>query len=122
MTPTASQKRGRLKGSRNQKTLAALTAAAAPTTTAAAGAALALGGEGVLNRRGPGRSRGSGRKTAPAAAAAPLLPRRRGRPPGSKNKKTLATLGAAPSSFARPRAAASPPAGLSQLWLVIPAL
>jgi hypothetical protein len=52
MTPPTSQKCGRLKGSRNQKTLAALAAAAAPTTTAAAGAALALGGEGVPKRRG----------------------------------------------------------------------
>jgi hypothetical protein len=87
--PPMSQKRGCPKGSRNQKTLAALAAvaAAAPTTIAAAGASLALGGEGVPGRRGPGRPRGSGKKTAPTAAAAPSSPRRCGRPPATRIRK-----------------------------------
>jgi high mobility group AT-hook protein 2 len=113
MTPPASQKRGRPKGSRNKKTLAALAAmaAAAATTTAATGVALAPGGEGVPERRGPSHPRKRGRKDAPTAAAAPSPSRRRGRPPGSKNKKTLAALGAAASDSARPRAATSSPGG-----------
>jgi hypothetical protein len=50
--PPVSRKHGRPKGSRNQKTLAALAAvvAATPTTTATAGAALALGDEDILKR------------------------------------------------------------------------
>jgi hypothetical protein len=47
------------------------------------------------------------------AAAASLPPRHRGRPPGSKNKKTLAALGATASGFARPRAMTSSPGGPS---------
>jgi hypothetical protein len=48
-TPPMPWKRGHPKGSRNQKNLAALpaAAAAAPTTAVVAGAALALGGEGA---------------------------------------------------------------------------
>jgi hypothetical protein len=88
-TLPASQKRERPKGSHNQKTLAALAAAAAPTTVATAGASLALDGENVPERRGPGRSRGIGKKTMPTAMAAPSSPRRHGRPPGNKNRKTL---------------------------------
>jgi hypothetical protein len=117
MSPLASRKCGRPKGSRNQKTLVALAvAAAAPTTTATAGAAMALGDEGVPGKWGPGRPRGSGRKTAPTAVAAPSSPRRHRRPPGSKNKKTLASLGAAASNSVRPRATTSPPNGPSRLW------
>jgi hypothetical protein len=91
MMPPASQKCGRPKGSCNQETMAALeaVATAAPTTTAAAGVALALGGEGVPKKRGPGHPRGSGRKTAPTTAAAPSSPCRRGRPTGSKTKEPL---------------------------------
>jgi hypothetical protein len=122
LTPPASRKRGRPKGSRNQKTLAALAVAAAPITTATAGAAPALCGEGVPKKRAPGCTRGSGRKTAPTAAAAPSLPRRRGRPPGSKNTRTLAPLGAAASNSTSPRAATSPPAGPSRLRPEKPAL
>jgi hypothetical protein len=123
-TPLVSRKRGRPKGSRNQKTLAALAAAAATTPVAAAaiGAAAALGGEGTPRKRGPGRLKGSGKKAAPAATAAPSSSRRRGRPLGSKNKKTLATLGATASGSAGPRAVASPPAGPSRLQPVLPAL
>jgi hypothetical protein len=49
MTPPASQKRGRSKGSRNKKTLEALAAAAAiaPSTSAATQAARAPGDVGV---------------------------------------------------------------------------
>jgi hypothetical protein len=116
ITPPASQKHGRPKGSRNQKTLAALAAATtAPTTSTAIGVALALSGEGVPGKRGPGYPKASGRKTAPTTAAAPSSSRRRVRPPGSKNKKTLAALGAAASNSARPRMATSPPAGPSRL-------
>jgi hypothetical protein len=123
-TPPASRKRGHPKGSRNQKTLAALaaTAAAAPTAAAAAGTAPALGSKGSPKKRGPGRPKGGGRKAAPAVAAAPSPSRRRGWPPGSKNKKTLAALGAAASGSTRPRAAASPQAGPSRLQQVLSAL
>jgi hypothetical protein len=80
MTPPASRKRGRPKGSRNKMTLEALVAAAAiaPSTFAATRAARDLGDVGVPEKWGPGRSKGSGRKTAPAAAATPLSPRHRG--------------------------------------------
>jgi hypothetical protein len=116
MTPPASRKRGRPKGSRNQKTLAALAAAAAaPATTAVTGVAMALGGEGVPGKRGPGHPMGSGRKTATTIAAAPSSSRCRGQPLGSKNKKTLAALGATASKSARPRVTTSHPAGPSRL-------
>jgi hypothetical protein len=113
--PPAPQKRGRPKGSHNKKTLEALAAAAtvAPSTSVATRAARAPGDAGVPEKWGPGHPKGSGRKTAPAAAATPSLPRRRGHPPGSKNKRTLAT---------RSRTAASPPDGLSWLWSEKPAL
>jgi hypothetical protein len=113
--PPASRKHGRPKGSRNKKTLEALAAAAtvAPSTFVATWAARAPGDVGVPEKRGPGRPKGSGRKAAPTAAATPSLPRRRGRPPCSKNKKTLA---------ARSRVAASPSGGPSQLWSEKPAL
>jgi hypothetical protein len=51
------------------------------------------------------------------AAAAPLSPHCRGWPPGSKNKKALATLGAIASTSVRTRAAILPPVGLSWPWL-----
>jgi hypothetical protein len=73
MSPPASRKRGRPKGSHNKKTLEALAAraATAPSTFVAPQATGAPGNAGVPERRGPGRPKGSGRKTAPAAAAAP---------------------------------------------------
>jgi hypothetical protein len=124
MTPPASRKCGRPKGSHNQKTLAALAAAAAaaPTVAAAIGAAPAFGGEGAQRKQGPGRPKGSGKGAAPAAAAAPSPPRRCGRPPGSKNKKTLAALGVTAFGSAGPHGAASPPAILSRAQPVLPAL
>jgi hypothetical protein len=122
--PPTSRKRGRPKGSRNKKTLEALTATAtvAPSTSAATWAAKAPGEVGIPERRGPGHPKGSGRKTTPAAAAAPSSSRRHGRLPGSKNKKTLGALGAVASNSARSRAAASPPDGLSRLRQEKPAL
>jgi hypothetical protein len=124
MTPPASRKRGHPKGSHNKKNLEALvaTAAIAPSTSAATRTARVPSDVGVPEKRGPSRPKGSGRKTAPAAAAAPSLPRRRGRPPGSKNKKTLAALGAAASNSARSRTTALPPDGPSRLWSEKPAL
>jgi high mobility group AT-hook protein 2 len=115
MAPPASRKRGRPKGSRNKKSLAALAAAAttAIALAAATGVALAPSGEGVQSRWGPGRSRKGGRKDAPTVAAASSPPRHRGRPLGSKNKKTLAALGAAASGSARPHVATSSPGGPS---------
>jgi hypothetical protein len=85
MSPPASQKRGRPKGSRNKKTLEALAAmaAAAPSTSVAPWATGAPSDAGVPEKQGPGRPKGSGRKTAPAAAAAPSSSLRRGWPPGS---------------------------------------
>jgi hypothetical protein len=112
---------GNLKGSCNRKTLAALVAAIAPTATAATGAALALGGEDASEKRGSGRPKGSGKKVALAEAAAPSSPRCRGRPPGSKNKRTLAALGAAVSGPRKPPVAASPSAGPSRPQLALPA-
>jgi hypothetical protein len=124
MTPPASRKRGRPKGSRNKNTLEALTAMAAvvPSTSTATRTARVLGDAGVPEKRGPGRPKGSGRKIAPAAAAAPSSPRRRGRPPGSKNKKTLAALRAAASNSARSCATALPPDGPSRLLSEKPTL
>jgi hypothetical protein len=107
--PPASRKRGRLKGSHNKKTLEALAApaAVAPSTSVATRAARAPGDVSVPEKRGPSHPKGSGKKTASAAATAPSSSHRRGRPPGSKNKRTST------SSFARSRAAASPPDGPS---------
>jgi hypothetical protein len=117
MTPPASRKRDRPKGSRNKKTLEALVAmtAVAPSTFVATQTARVPGDAGIPEKRGHGRLKGSGRKTAPAAAAAPSSPRRRGRPPGSKNKKTLNALGAAASNSVRSRVTALPPDGPSRL-------
>jgi hypothetical protein len=58
-------------------------------------------------KRKPDRPKGTGKKTAVAVAATPSSAPRRGRPLGSKNKKTLATLAAAASESVRPSAAAS---------------
>jgi hypothetical protein len=124
MAPSASQKRGRPKGSRNKKTLEALAAmaAAAPSTSVAPRGTGAPGDVGVPEKWGPGRPKGSRRKTASAAAAAPLSLRHRRRPPGSKNKKAPAALGAIASTSVRPRATASPPMGPSRPWLEKPAI
>jgi hypothetical protein len=98
--------------------LAALAAAAttATTTTATTGAALAPGGEGVTEKRGPSHPRKRGRKDAPTGTAGPSPSCRRGRPPGSKNKKTLAALEAAASNSVRPHAVTSSLGGPSRLW------
>jgi hypothetical protein len=124
MAPPASRKCGRPKGSHNKKTLEALAAATAvaPSTFVATRATRAPGDAGVPEKRGPGRLKGSGKKTAPATPATPSLPCRHGHPPGSKNKKTLAALGAATSTFAKSRAVASPPDGPLRLWSEKPAL
>jgi hypothetical protein len=96
----------------------AVTSSTSPTTRAAR----APSDMGISEKWGPGRPKGSGRKTAPAAAAAPSSPRRRGWPPGSKNKKTLAALGAAASNSVRSRATALPPDDPSWLRSEKPAL
>jgi hypothetical protein len=121
--PSTSQKRGRPKGSRNKSTLEALAAkaAAAASTSVASQAAGASGVTSISEKRRPGRPKGSGKKTAPAAAAAPSSFRRRGRPPGSKNKKAPAVFKVA-ATPARPRAATPPPLGPSGPWLEKPAL
>jgi hypothetical protein len=122
-SPPASRKRGRPKGSHNKKTLEVLAAkaAAAPSSSSALQATGAPGDVGVPVRRGPGRPKGSGKKSAPTAADAPSSSRRRGRPLGSKNKKAPAVFKVA-ATPARPRAATSPPLGLSWPWLEKPAL
>jgi hypothetical protein len=119
MSPPASRKRDRPKGSRNKKTLEALAvmAAAAPSTSVAPRATGAPSDAGVSEKRGPCHPKGSGRKTAPTAAAAPSSSRRRGRPPGSMNKKAPAALGATASTSARPCVVTSPPLGPSRPWL-----
>jgi hypothetical protein len=120
----ASHKHGHPKGSYNQKTLAALaaTAAVAPTIAAAIGVAPAFGGKGAPRKQGPGRPKGSRKRAALAAVAAPSPPHHRGQPPSSKNKKTLAALGVTTSGSAGPHTAASPLAGLSRPQLILPAL
>jgi hypothetical protein len=117
--PSASQRHGHPKGSRNKSTLEALAvkAAAVASTLIAPQATGAPSGVGVPEKRKPGRPKGSGKKTASTVAAAPLLPHHRGRPPGSKNKKAPPAFGATASTSARPRAAASPPVGPSRPWL-----
>jgi hypothetical protein len=112
--PSTSRKRGRLKGSRNKRTLEALVAkaAAAASTSVAPQAARGSGVTGIPEKRRPGRPKGSGKKTASAAAAAPSLSRHRGRPLGSKNKKAPAVFRVA-ATPAGPRLAASPPLGPS---------
>jgi hypothetical protein len=75
MMPSASQKRGRPKGSRNKKTLEALTTAAAvaPFASAATQTARVPGDAGVPEKWGLGRPKGSGRKPCPQRQ--PLLRR-----------------------------------------------
>jgi hypothetical protein len=123
-TPSTSRKRGRPKGSRNKSTLEDLAAkaAAAASTSVAPQAAGAPSDAGVPEKWRPSHLKGSGSKTASAAAAAPSSPRRRGRPLGSKNKKAPAAFRATASTSVRPRAAASPPVRPSRPWLEKPAL
>jgi hypothetical protein len=121
--PLASRKRGRPKGSHNKKTLEVLAAkaATAPSSSAALQATGAPGDAGVPVRRGPGRSKGSGKKSAPVVSDAPSSSRCHGRPLGSKNKKAPAVFKVAATPV-RPRAATSPPLGLSWPWLEKPVL
>jgi hypothetical protein len=121
--PSTSRRRGRPKGSHNKSTLEALAAkaVAAASTSAAPQATGAPGDAGVPEKWGPGRPKGSGKKTASAAAAAPSLSRRRGRPPGSKNKKAPAVFKVA-ATPAGSRAATPSPLGPSRPWLEKPAL
>jgi hypothetical protein len=116
-----SRKRGHPLGSRNQKTLVALAAAAAagPAVAASIGAALAVGGVDVPRKRGPGRPKGSKKK---AATVAPSPGHHRGRPPGSKNKKTLVAFAATASGSGRPGVGASSLAGPSRLRPTLPSL
>jgi hypothetical protein len=122
--PPVPRKRGRPLGSRNQKTLAALaaTAATVPAIAASTGAVSASGDVDVLRKRGPSRPKESGKRAATVAAFAPSPVRRRGRPPGSKNKKTLTALATAPSRSGGPGAGASSPAGPSRLRPTLPVL
>jgi hypothetical protein len=121
--PSTSRKRGRPKGSHNKSTLEALAAkaAAAASTFVTPQATGAPSGAGVLEKRRPDRPKGSGKKTASAVAAAPSSSRRRGRSPGSKNKKASVVFKVA-ATPAGPRVAASLPLGPSRPWLEKPAL
>jgi hypothetical protein len=116
--PSTSQKRGRPKGSRNKSTLEALAAkaATAASTSVAPQATRAPSDVGVPEKRRPSHPKGSGKKTASTAAAAPSSSHHRGRPPGSKNKKapTVFKVAATP---ARPRAVTPPSLGPSRPWL-----
>jgi hypothetical protein len=116
--PSISRKRGHPKGSRNKSTLEALTAkaTAAASSSVAPQAAGASGDVGVPEKRRPGHPKGSGKKTTSMAAAAPSLPRHRGRPLGSKNKKAPAVFKVAATPVG-PRAAAPPQLGPSRPWL-----
>jgi hypothetical protein len=98
MAPSTSRKRGRPKGSHNKKTLEALAAmaVAAPSTSVVPRATGAPGDAAIPEKRRPDRPKGSGRKTASAANAAPSPPHRRGWPPGSKNKRTPLPSGPPP--------------------------
>jgi hypothetical protein len=71
-------------------------------------------------RHGPRRPRGSVKKIGTAAAAMPPSAPRRGRPPGSRNKKTVATLAAATAGTTGPATAAAAPVTLSRFWPVLP--
>jgi hypothetical protein len=93
-------------------------AAAAASSSVAPQAAGASGDTGIPEKWRPGRPKGSGKKTASAAAAAPSSSRHRGRPPGSKNKKAPAVFRVA-ATPAGPRAAASPPLGPSRFFFYI---
>jgi hypothetical protein len=121
--PSVSRKRGRPKGSRNKSTLEALAAkaTAAASASVAPQAAGASGDAGVPEKRRPGRPKGSGKKTASAAAATPLSSRRHGRLLGSKNKKAPVVFRVA-ATPAGPHMAAPPRLGPSRPWLEKPAL
>jgi hypothetical protein len=123
LAPSTSQKRGRPKGIHNKSTLEALAAKAiaAASTSIAPQATGAPSDAGIPEKWRPGRPKGSGKKTASAAATAPSSSRRRGRPLGSKNKKapTIFKVTATPAG---PRAAASPLLGPSRPWLEKPVL
>jgi hypothetical protein len=67
----------------------------------------------VPEKRKPGRSKGGAKKVVAATVAAPSSASRCGRPPGNKNKKTLAALAAIASGSVRPNATASSLAGPS---------
>jgi hypothetical protein len=123
MAPCASRKHGHPKGNRNKSTLEALAAkaAAAASSSVASQAAGASGDAGIPKKRRPGRPKGSRKKTASAAAAAPSSSRRRGQPLGSKNKNAPAVFRVA-ATPAGPRAAVSPPLGPSRPWLEKPTL
>jgi hypothetical protein len=72
----------------------------------------AVGGEGVPEKRGPGRPKGSGKKTE-APEMSPPASWKCGRPKGSRNQKTLEALAAA-------AAVAPPPLPRpGQLWLLV---
>jgi hypothetical protein len=72
----------------------------------------AVGGEGVLEKRGPGRPKGSGKKTEAPEMSQPTS-WKCGRPKGSRNHKTLEALAAA-------AAAAPPPLPRpGQVWLLV---
>jgi hypothetical protein len=116
--PSTSQKCGRPKGSHNKSTLEALAAkaAAAASTSVTPQAAGASGDTGIPEKRRPGRPKGSEKKTASTAAAAPSSSRHHGQPLGSKNKKAPAVFRVA-ATPAGPHAVASPPLGLSWPWL-----
>jgi hypothetical protein len=121
--PSASRKRGRPKGSHNKSTLEALPAkaVAAAFTSVAPQAVGASGDMGIPEKRRLGRPKGSGKKIASVAAAAPSLSRRHGRPLGSKNRKAPAVFRVAATPEG-PRAVAPPPLGPSRPWLEKPAL
>jgi high mobility group AT-hook protein 2 len=120
--PSVPRGRGRPKGSRNKSTLEALTAkaAAAASSSATPQATGAPSGAGILEKRKPSRPKGSEKKTALATVATPSSSRR-GRPPGSKNKKAPAVF-RVDATPAGPRATAPPPLGPSRPWLEKPAL
>jgi hypothetical protein len=94
MAPSAPRGRGRPKGSRNKSTLEALAAkaAAAASSSVVPQTSETPSNAVILEKRKPGRPKGSGKRAAPVAIAAPSSSRRRGRPPGSKNKKAPAVF------------------------------
>jgi hypothetical protein len=118
MALSPARKYGRPKGSRNKSTLEALAvkATTAASTSVAPQAAGASGDAGIPEKQRPGRPKGSGKKNASAVTAAPSSSRCRGRPPGSKNKKTPTVFRVA-ATPAGPRAMAPPPLGPSRPWL-----
>jgi hypothetical protein len=83
-----------------------------PTMSSLGSGSLGVGGEGASERRGPGCPKGSGTKPA-SPAAVPLTSRKRGRPKGSRNQKTLAALAATAvaTSAAATSVGAAPAAG-----------